>query len=357
MRRIVVCAILGITMVVTLVSAWSVSRSKSQDIHKINLSNSEATKTLVVDGKAEVEILTQLTHDYAIRVTLRSTEDVLLIDESGRRTGYIDAQEVKEVPNTEYEAHSEDRIVRVIQSLVKSKATGIYTLKVIGTGDGQYTMGILLTRDSDVALYREVTATTSPGRIDTYKIDTELEEVSLNKLSYITVNTEKRSAGGENITCVESDKYVAVVMQRDWSQLPKAYVYKKSTLTGETVCRVHESVPVFTMDLEATYLKYLIGDFLITDTGTGPSGRVLSAYNLNTQKIVFSERYGNTVMLHPPDSIGYWRPTGATPSMVNCPNRDEIENNYLTPEVQEYVRRNLLKEAIERKEQRCVATQ
>lgn len=343
---------------VTLLVVWSMNQSKSKDVFEVTSSQeSEVAETHVPDSEARVEKSSQETSNNTIRVTLRYPAELLIIDESGNRTGYTAKQVVEEIPETDYEARSEEGVARAIQSIVTSKAVGTYTIKVMGREDGQYTLGILLTRNNDVALYKEITATTSLGRIDTYQIDTKRGEVSSNIPPNITINTERHLLSGENTTCVESDTYVAVATQTDWSQLPRLYVYKRSSLTGGVTCRIHESTPVFTMDLEATYPQYIIGDFLITDSGTGPSGRVLSAYDLTSQKMVLSEQYGSAVDLHSPEVIAYWRPTGTVPTVVNCPNRDEIEKEYLTPTVQEYILRNLVTGTVEHKEQRCVATQ
>lgn len=65
-------------------------------------------------------------------------------------------------------------------------------------------------------------------------------------------------------------------------------IYKNNSATLLGTCQTPTEPEIFLFS-EATYPLYMLGDYIITDTGTGPSGRVLSAYNLLTQEEVFQK--------------------------------------------------------------------
>jgi hypothetical protein len=53
----------------------------------------------------------------------------------------------------------------------------------------------------------------------------------------------------------------------------------------------------FSIDKGDSYYFAVVDSFIIVDSGTGVSGRGLSIYNLNSAKIVFSDRYEGELVI------------------------------------------------------------
>ena len=135
-------------------------------------------------------------------------------------------------------------------------------------------------------------------------------------------------------------------------------MYKKSGLNTTIACDIRAATFVFGLD-DATVERpvYLVGDFLITDVGTGPSGRGLLGYNIVTKKEVFFDKYGEVEVVHPPDGLEYWRSSETLATELNCPHIEKITEGGFGAELQVYVRRNLVSGLVEFMQERCVATQ
>ncbi len=95
-------------------------------------------------------------------------------------------------------------------------------------------------------------------------------------------------------------------------------------------------------ELPETFLA-LNNNFLITDSGTGPSGRILAVYNLKipTNKPVFTDYYSIPVDSDQDNVITYWTGSEKMATAQNCPEYEPHTQNDLGGEINEEVSLNL----------------
>lgn len=298
--------------------------------------------------------------DVEIVVVLHGPADLLIIDEAGNQTGFVGTELIEQIRDAEYATKepffSGEEFKELSydeKKIVLKRAGDTYDVRILGTESEQYSLKILIQTGRALSLAKDIVANTAPGQVDEYQIDIARKEVFVQTASYQVIRTETVSAN-----CVESKEYYAVTENIGYQYPTDAYVYKKDSSTLIGTCERLDGDPVFTMRFDdAEYLGSLLGNFLILDIGTGPS-RSMAVYNLLTKEKVLADGYGNFVILHSPDKIGYWkRLNDVEPTPLNCPNIAEIKSNYFVPEIQEYVVQNLLTGTTERKERRCEGTQ
>lgn len=160
-------------------------------------------------------------------------------------------------------------------------------------------------------------------------------------------------------TCEESDRYLAVIAQSDPTATAQLYVYKKDALPRPTPCAFYPIEPVVAEMVEATFLTAVFGEYLLTDTGTGPGIRTLTVYNLATGQRTLIDSYvqPDELTITPPAIISYWRPTSLSPTVENCNGYNEIIAQSFTPLMIALVEKNLSNGMETETESRCIATQ
>jgi hypothetical protein len=79
----------------------------------------------------------------------------------------------------------------------------------------------------------------------------------------------------------------------------------------------------------------VVGDFLITDSGTAASHRWLRVYDLNTNKILLNNFYSRPLDIED-NKIYYWSPTNIEVTNKNCPRISEyIQGGFVSAEIEE----------------------
>lgn len=160
-------------------------------------------------------------------------------------------------------------------------------------------------------------------------------------------------------SCEESNRYLAVIAQSDPTATAQLYVYKKDLLPNPTPCATYLTEPIVNEMVEATFLTAVFGDYLLTDTGTGPGIRTLTVYNLITGQRTLIDSYvqPDELTVMPPSSVSYWRPHSDVPSVENCNGYNEIVEQSFTPLLIVLVEKNLVDGTESTTETRCIATQ
>ncbi|MFN3188405.1 MAG: hypothetical protein ACK42D_02585 [Candidatus Paceibacteria bacterium] len=173
-------------------------------------------------------------------------------------------------------------------------------------------------------------------------------------------NNQPSTNSSMGYTCNENDDYLVVTEQGDLADNEaRLVVYQKSALPESVSCSLHLIEPVLEVEVEATSVLEVFGDYLLTDTGTGPSLRTLSVYDLTAGERILSEGYyqPEELSLIPPTSISYWRGSDVGPTVESCNGYNEIVEQSFTPQIIVQVERNLVTNAEVVSESRCIATQ
>ncbi len=120
----------------------------------------------------------------ALEIHLASPAELLLTDSEGRRTGYdFETGEVlQEIPGSSYDQTSAIYTTTGIESnphfekvlLVDDTQDDVYTLEVIGTGEGEYTLSTLTINEGGSFATESIVAITEEGQTDTYLVDVEV---------------------------------------------------------------------------------------------------------------------------------------------------------------------------------------
>jgi hypothetical protein len=252
-----------------------------------------------------------------------------------------------------------DNLVSGGKEIKVNDAHDIHKIKITGFESGQYKLRVVVLRGDSHLYSTEVVAKSMKEQVDLYAVDIPNNRFLVENASYISL---LNNISSNNIyeSCTESNEYYVVSEKLNYASPTKIYVYEKTSQTEKVGdCRLLNREEVFVMDLgEASYLRQIVGDVLLIDSGTGPSPREISGFSLVTQKEVFSDSYGSSIILNPPDSISYWSFSyDIEPTIQNCKEKKEIEENYLTPSIQRHITRNLVTGEIKYGDLRCVATQ
>ena len=182
------------------------------------------------------------------------------------------------------------------------------------------------------------------------KIETKIEEAPAVQATATT---------SVEYNCAENGTYLAVLAQSDPFSPAQLIVYKKSTLPELIECSTYSADPVLAVAVEATFIINIFGDYLLTDTGTGPSLRTLGAYSLVSGVKVLEEEYfqPDELIFNEPTSLTFWGPDDTTPTAENCNGFNEIVAQSLTPQVIVQVTTDLVTGVEAVGEVRCIATQ
>lgn len=123
----------------------------------------------------------------------------------------------------------------------------------------------------------------------------------------------------ENEQCFEYPLYTVIERSGRFLDL------RISAFSGKVKCndidRIHTIAPVFQVRNDAEFFAGLIGSHLITDTGTGPDGRVLTIYDLKSGSKLrtIANYYGDLALRGKGTQLYFWMTsanTTATPQ--NC---------------------------------------
>ncbi len=162
----------------------------------------------------------------------------------------------------------------------------------------------------------------------------------------------------EGVVCHEHDEYFVITKSSSMGIGTDIIVRDKRLTTTELLCRYKVQDGDFEIkNKDAEYFLAVSDHFLILDSGTAPSPRILIIYDLQTKTNVYTDRYAK-----PFTSEGllltYWSPSKEKVTPVNCPNMTEntrqglgsLVETHLSLSLSTFIRTPL-------GESRCVATQ
>jgi hypothetical protein len=134
------------------------------------------------------------------------------------------------------------------------------------------------------------------------------------------------STGSE---CHDSSQYFAI--QKNLTDAVGSNIlikYKTSPNTTFPCAYVVSNDDFEIKNVSAGYFLTFTDNFLVLDSGTGPSYRELIAYDLRTRKVIFTDLYEDPVTVTK-DSITYLTHTKTKPTLQNCPELKNYISNGL----------------------------
>jgi hypothetical protein len=139
-----------------------------------------------------------------------------------------------------------------------------------------------------------------------------------------------------NNNCVSNDKFVVIAKDKI-DEVGSDILVKYKASPGQNIsCDYVAGSGDYGLGGGAEYILALENNFLITDTGTGPDGRVLTIYDLNPRKEVFRDSYSKPVDIKD-NVINYWTGTTTPVTLENCPDYKEWETDGLGAGIDAYV--------------------
>lgn len=140
-------------------------------------------------------------------ITLASPAELRLTDSDGNVTGYDEDGNRFEIPTGSYDpfeyignpAASTTGDIHYVKRLMVLEADGDMTLEVVGTGEGDYSLGIALEDVNGDSHKLEVVAPTEAGLVDKYTIDLDTGEI-------------EKVEDSEEVTDLDRDKFIALVI-------------------------------------------------------------------------------------------------------------------------------------------------
>lgn len=125
----------------------------------------------------------------------------------------------------------------------------------------------------------------------------------------------------QSLTCLDNAKYRVVSKQIEAVASDILVKYKASG--GENIpCNYLVDEADFEIKgLGATYVYALTDNFLLLDTGTAPTPRKITVYDLNMRKEVYNDFY-STPTSTKDDSLTYWTRVDEEVTITNCPEVD-----------------------------------
>ena len=139
------------------------------------------------------------------------------------------------------------------------------------------------------------------------KIDTET--------SLVPTNTNK-------VVCVSNESYTAITQDNN-GEVGSSILIKTKKNPGETItCAYTVAAEDFELkDRDAEYFKSFAGNYLVTDTGTGPTVRGLTIYSIPEKTKIYEDGYLGWDISTTTNSVSYWSassPTAPKPTDQNC---------------------------------------
>ncbi|MCA9357864.1 hypothetical protein KC902_01245 [Candidatus Kaiserbacteria bacterium] len=136
--------------------------------------------------------------------------------------------------------------------------------------------------------------------------------------------------------CVSNNKYF-VIQNSVSGGYANIVVKQKGSSEQIFPCEYSVDAGDFVIESEGPdYLFALEGNHLLVDSGTGPAPRGLTVYDLLTETKVFDDSYLGPVGIKD-GQVTYWTTSATEASESNCPEYSEINNNYLTPAIDDHV--------------------
>ncbi len=137
--------------------------------------------------------------------------------------------------------------------------------------------------------------------------------------------------------CVSNDKYFVIREDLVDSVGTNILIKYKTEIDQEYPCKYVENDNDFVLSNKfAEYVRALEGDFLITDSGTGPPPRGLGVYDLVSRKKIFNDSYSKFLSIKN-NIISYWSPTDIVATEDNCPEFSEYSGFGLGAGIDEHV--------------------
>ncbi len=144
-----------------------------------------------------------------------------------------------------------------------------------------------------------------------------------------TPTTENSTDISFNLECYGSAKFVAIQKGNGDSVGSDILIKYRKDPSQVLSCDYTVADGDFEIaDVLATYFLSFTDNFLLLDSGTAPPPRGLTAYDLRSRKMVFTDKYTKPVSVQG-DSISYLSPTEEKPTIKNCPNLDDFKSKGL----------------------------
>jgi len=142
-----------------------------------------------------------------------------------------------------------------------------------------------------------------------------------------TVSISEPDVVSTGLECHDSSQYFAI--QKNLTDAVGSTIlikYKTSPNTTFPCAYVVSNDDFEIKNVSAGYFLTFTDNFLVLDSGTGPSYRELIAYDLRTRNVIFTDTYEDPVTVTN-DSLTYLTHTKAKPTLQNCPElRDYTAN-------------------------------
>jgi hypothetical protein len=153
---------------------------------------------------------------------------------------------------------------------------------------------------------------------------------AVNPKNYLT-KIEKNG-----LTCYDSSKYF--VVSEDGSS---SLVKYKETADQNIACEYIVEDGDFKFGNGAEYFVTFVGDYLITDSGTGPGLRGLGIYDLIGRKPIYSSSYEGEITTGI-NNISYWTKRREKATEENCPKLNEYISQGFSAVIESYVTLDLI---------------
>jgi len=195
----------------------------------------------------------------ALSFFLASPAELLITDSTGRRTGKdpLTNTTYEEIPDSSYavdaigdaEGEESPNGHETKWLYVPDATTSAYTIKVIGTGVGAYTFGVITNESTgDNTTHKEFVSETTPGRVATYRIDlngtsgdiiTPVDHTSPEGVVLFDTATQKLIVTGKDettvhptVTLVPIEKHAT--REEDGDEYKKGTMYRIKDEAGNT---------------------------------------------------------------------------------------------------------------------------
>lgn len=158
-----------------------------------------------------------------------------------------------------------------------------------------------------------------------------------NETKEISAITSDEGIQPQANKCYENNSYYVISLKNYPTEYGQSILIKnKDDVEGDFVCKFDNkfnstffSIKDYLIsdgDFRSFYLD-LVGDYLITDAGTGPGIRSLRIYNLKKRRGIYIFPYAGIENIGD-TSITFWKPTDIEPTNENCPKIEEWKKNF-----------------------------
>ena len=133
-----------------------------------------------------------------------------------------------------------------------------------------------------------------------------------------------------NSKCLHYKKSITVVTQKD-EDAPGDHILIKTG--GDASCSWDSAAGWETDSGEASYFLGKWKNLIFVDRGTGPDGRDVLIFDLDSKHQVFAANYSEPLEISS-KKLTYWQGASTLATKDNCDEFEDAEKNGLTPQIQ-----------------------